>query len=68
MEVLLTDLTGEWIGISEMMNLPHGQCMTQVARGNIGQNFKITGRIICGFSQDLCIFWLLWIPFVGLNV
>ena len=35
--------------------------------GDIGQNFKIGGEPMCKFFQDLCIFWLLWIPFVGLN-
>ena len=46
---------------------PYGQCMTLIARGDIGQNFKIRGGPMCKFLQDLCIFWLLWIPFVGLN-
>ena len=40
---------------------PYGQCRTQVARGDIGQNFKIE-------LGDLCAYlWFLWIPFVGLN-
>ena len=35
---------------------PYGQCRTQVARGDIGQNFKIRGGPMCKFSQDLYIF------------
>ena len=34
---------------------PYGQCMTQVARGDTGQNFKIRGGTMCKFSQDLYI-------------
>ena len=34
---------------------PYGQCMTQVARGDTGQNFKIRGGPMCKFSQDLYI-------------
>ena len=36
---------------------PYGQCRTQVARGDIGQNFKI----------ECAYLWFLLIPFVGLN-
>ena len=34
---------------------PYGQCVTQVARGDTGQNFKIRGGPMCKFSQDLYI-------------
>ena len=41
---------------------PYGQCRTQVARGDIGQNFKIELGNLCAYL------WLLLMPFVGLNL
>ena len=40
---------------------PCGQCRTQVARGDISQNFKIELGNLCAY------FWFLLVPFVGLN-
>ena len=40
---------------------PYVQFRTQVARGDICQNFKIE------LGEPMCIFWFLLIPFVGLN-
>lgn len=76
----LDHLGGEWVGImpsdepppawspeKEPSPRPWGEGLTQAARRRHWSKFQNWGEPMCKFFQDLCIFWLLWISFVGLN-
>ena len=40
---------------------PYGQCMTQVARGDIGPKFKILREPMCNFLEDLNRLYIMYV-------